>query len=125
MTKHDNVSQEGIMKATEFVKKFGWDEAKGLIAKHEKCYMPDVFDMWSDELQDFVLCTKYASFDMSDLKRLVESHELVMEFGDDASYLKEHLLRNPTIKEFYLDSWCRTFSVVRLKQAIADVEACQ
>ena len=25
MTKHDNVSQGKIMKATEFVKKFGWD----------------------------------------------------------------------------------------------------
>ena len=43
------------MKANEFVKKFGLGEAKVLIAKHEKCYMPDVFDMWSDELQDFVL----------------------------------------------------------------------
>jgi len=110
MTKHDNVSQEGIMKATEFVKEFGWDEAKGLIAKHEKCYMPDVFDMWSDELQDFVLCTKYASFDMSDLKRLVESHELVERTGG--------------LRECRLMSY-RMNVGDRLAQAIADVEACQ
>ncbi len=118
MTKHDNVSQGKIMKATEFVKKFGWDEAKGLIAKHEKCYMPDVFDMWSDELQDFVLCTKYASFDMSDLKRLVESHELVQSHGG-LEYAKK-TVNYP----FYLDKPdCGT--CYRLSKAIADVEACQ
>jgi hypothetical protein len=115
MTKHDNVSREGIMKATEFVKKFGWDEAKGLIAKHEKCYMPDVFDMWSDELQDFVLCTKYASFDMSDLKRLVESHELVESCGGLES-VGEKLTHGMYESRAVID---------RLKQAIADVEACQ
>lgn len=91
------------MKATEFFKSMGMDAVKGFI-KNGNIRSPET------ELE---------------LKRLVASHELVMEFGDDASYLKEHLLRNPTIKEFYLDSWCRTFSVVRLKQAIADVEACQ
>ena len=114
MTKHDNVSQGKIMKATEFVKKFGWDEAKGLIAKHEKCYMPDVFDMWSDELQDFVLCTKYASFDMSDLKRLVESYELVKEHGslERAKIYARSIYTAPEV-------------IVRLEQAIADVEACQ
>lgn len=115
MTKHDNVSQGKIMKATEFVKKFGWDEAKGLIAKHEKCYMPDVFDMWSDELQDFVLCTKYASFDMSDLKRLVESYELVQSYG---GLSKSRKWIERTV--FKLSD-----SMIALKQAIADVEACQ
>lgn len=88
------------MKANEFFKKVGIDAVRSYLAAYE------------DDLTD-------------DLKRLVESHELVMEFGDDASYLKEHLLRNPTIKEFYLDDWCQTFSVFRLKQAIADVESCQ
>ncbi len=136
MTKHDNVSQEGIMKATEFVKKFGLDEAKGLIAKHEKCYMPDVFDMWSDELQDFVLCTKYASFDMSDLKRLVESHELVNEFfnlealGFDkaielAKKQIEELEDNETVEFWHRWDDDLSCTVARMKQAIADVEACQ
>ena len=97
------------MKANEFVKKHGWGEAKELVARHEKCYLPDVFDMWSDKLQDFVLCTKYASFNISDLKRLVESHELVENWGglDDAKFALQ-LVRYPE----------------RLKQAIADVESC-
>lgn len=99
------------MKANKFVEKFGINEAKRIIPICEK--------------QGAGLTVSGYRVNLDDLKRLVESYELVMEFGDDASYLKEHLLRNPTIKEFYLDSWCRTFSVVRLKQAIADVESCQ
>ena len=91
------------MKANEYFKKHGYKKCKAACAQNG----------W--------LNTGF----WIQLKRLVESHELVMEFGDDASYLKEHLLRNPTIKEFYLDDWCRTFSVVRLKQAILDVESCQ
>jgi len=105
------------MKANEFVKKFGWDEAKELIVKHEKCYMPDVFDMWSDELQDFVLATKHASFDMIDLKRLVESHELVESKGGLIK-AKEILADNPV--------WCsgsKRYSSP-LERAIADVESC-
>ncbi|WP_151838703.1 hypothetical protein [Acinetobacter radioresistens] len=123
MTKHDNVSQGKIMKATEFVKKFGWDEAKGLIAKHEKCYMPDVFDMWSDELQDFVLCTKYASFDMSDLKSLVESHELVESIGGLPA-AKAHLTSlAERCANGGLESVRGQYKILR--KAIKDVEACQ
>ncbi len=102
------------MKANEFVKKFGWDVAIKLSNE-----MTGI----TQDVADCVACWGQSEWDH--LKRLIESHELVMEFGDDASYLKEHLLRNPTIKEFYLDDWCRTFSVVRLKQAILDVESCQ
>ena len=116
------------MKANEFVKKHGWDEAKGLIAKHEECYLPDVFDMWSDKLQDFVLCTKYASFDISDLKRLVESHELVAIHGFETS--KEIVANAPSDDLFY--SWTlggsgvrdKTVNIGELRKAIADVESC-
>ena len=102
------------MKENEFVKKFGWGEAKALIAKHEKSFMPRVFDMWSDELQDFVLAEKYASFDMDDLKRLVESHELVKGHGslERAKMYAESVYTAPEVIE-------------RMKQAIADVESCR
>lgn len=65
----------------EFVKKHGWPRAKDLVEKHKNCYLPDVFDKWSEDLQDFVLAAKYASFEMSDLKTLVEAYELVQKFG--------------------------------------------
>lgn len=114
------------MKASEFIKKYGWDKAKELIAKHEKSFMPRVFDMWSDELQDFVLAEKHASFDMDDLKRLVESHELIESCGglDAAKHelitLQKHL--NNTF------GWVTVITeekIDRLKQAILDVESCQ
>ena len=104
------------MKANEFVKKYGWGEAKELVARHEKCYLPDVFDMWSDKLQDFVLCTKYASFNISDLKRLVESHELVEKLGGLETAKKE-LQRQSILR------WINP-ETERVRVAIADVESC-
>lgn len=107
------------MKANEFVKKFGLGEAKVLLAKHEKSFMPRVFDMWSDELQDFVLAEKHASFDMDDLKRLVESHQIVnttFKGLEDAKWWHECCWDCDSVAYIPTD---------RLKQAIADVESCQ
>lgn len=70
------------MKAAEFIADKGWDWAKKLTIKHENCYMPKTFNYWSNKLQDFVLCTKYASFEMSELKQYVDAWELVDQFGD-------------------------------------------
>ncbi len=116
------------MKAIEYFKKHGWGEAKGLIAKHEKCYMPDVFDMWSDELQDFVLCTKYASFDMSDLKRIVESYELVSNFGGlkrAKRILKKSYTQFNTMVSVVWNDKPFQCTVQQLERAVSDVEACQ
>ena len=79
------------MKANEFVKKFGWYEAKAFLSfdsEVEIVYTASFFD---------------------DLKRLVESHELVENWGglDDAKFALQ-LVRYPK----------------RLEQAIADVESC-
>ncbi|WP_180008295.1 hypothetical protein [Acinetobacter sp. YH12238] len=79
------------MKANQFVKKFGWYEAKAFLSfdsEVEIVYTASFFD---------------------DLKRLVESHELVENWGglDDAKFALQ-LVRYPE----------------RLKQAIADVESC-
>lgn len=88
MTKHDNVSQEGIMKATEFVKKFGLNTTENY-ADH---------------------CVN-----INDLKRLVESHELVESCGGLES-----------VGEKLTHGMYESRAVIaRLKQAIADVEACQ
>ena len=76
------------MKANEFVKKFGWEYAKHILN------------------EDSVILV---DLDYTHLKHLIESHELVENWGglDDAKFALQ-LVRYPD----------------RLKQAIADVESC-
>ncbi|MCO8100881.1 hypothetical protein [Acinetobacter indicus] len=85
------------MKANEFVKKFGWGEATAFLS------------MDSD-----VEIVYTASF-FDDLKRLVESYELVESYGG-LSKARNHVERTV----FKLS--CQ---IIALKKAIADVESCQ
>lgn len=81
------------MKANEFVKKYGWEYAKHILADDA----PLVMDL------------NYA-----DLKRLVESHELVESFNG-----------LEMAKKFYDENIIECSDAWNLKQAIADVESCQ
>ena len=101
------------MKANEFVKKHGLAEVKILLTSpsHGFFFKEDFY--------------KHYGFDIyEDLKRLVESHELVervisrhnkssKECQIDINGLKSFVKKNPKIYS------------KRLKQAIADVESCQ
>ena len=98
------------MKAIEFVKKFGWEEAKIIC----------------NGVFTGVVCYKWVELNIDDLKRLVESHELVASRGGlcaakhDLITLQKHL--NNTF------GWAKITTsekIDRLKQAIADVESCQ
>lgn len=75
------------MKANEFFKKVGIDAVRSYLAAYE------------DDLT-------------TDLKRLVESHELVEKFGGLAE--AKRIANNPLA----------IFNTLPLKQAIADVESC-
>lgn len=88
------------MKANEFVKKFGINDAKCCILN---CASPE--DRWLMRRGDLI---SDDAFD--DLKRLVESHELVESYGGLKNAKHELLKRN---------------SQTVLEQAIADVESCQ
>ncbi|TQR66828.1 hypothetical protein [Acinetobacter sp. RF14B] len=79
------------MKANEFVKKFGWFATTRLV---------NGIDTTNDP---------HFSILLNDLKRLVESHELVERLGG----LKK-------AKEYVPDN----YKSEQLKQAIADVESC-
>jgi len=106
MTKHDNVSQGEIMKATEFVKKFGWERAKREVAL----------------IGTIAVITGDRNW-LSDLKRLVESRELVESIGGLPA-AKAHL--NSVAERCVnggLEAVREQYKI--LKQAIADVEACQ
>lgn len=92
------------MKANEFVKKFGVH-----IADHclNDCASPD--DRWFIHHGALI-----DGEDFDDLKRLVESYELVKEHGslERAKMYVESIYTAPEVVE-------------RMKQAIADVESCQ
>ena len=81
------------MKANEFVKKFGWDRAK----QHIKAM--DIQN-WHNDFYN-------------NLKRLVESHELVKEHGSLGG-----------AKEYADSAYTAPEVAVRLHAAIADVESC-
>lgn len=78
------------MKANEYIKEYGLDIAKKAVSE----------------------CTYGYGIDLIELKRLVESHELVARYGT-ADEAKEYL---PMLR---MDSYDE------LKQAILDVESCQ
>ena len=86
--------------AVEFLKKYGINDAKQLIS----------MGSGTCEIGDGI------SFHTSDLKRLVESHELVESIGglDDAQHRLLHLALIDSHKEMKL-----------LASAILDVESCQ
>ena len=96
------------MRANEFVKKFGLEHTKYLIE--------------DTELSEFAIhssCAGKYSMDTvsaDDLKRLVESHELVEKVGGLAlAKIELKSVDYNSEKDFYEN----------LKQAIADVESCQ
>ena len=100
------------MRANEFIKKFGLSSFKAAMGCPQfKRYNYAI--LYFDEI-DFSneIVEKHADymFKTSDIKRLVESHELVESWGglDDAKFALQ-LVRYPE----------------RLNQAIADVESCK
>lgn len=82
------------MKANDFIKAHGIAEAKRIIHDARGCVGVKLWGRYD--------------FSTDDLKRLVESHELVESYGGIES-CKNHI----------------RFISERLKQAIADVESCQ
>ena len=104
------------MKANEFFKKHGLAEVKILLTSpsHGFFFKEDFY--------------KHYGFDIyEDLKRLVESHELVESFGG-LEMAKESLKNLPSEYQSYTmtrDDTGATTQSFKLNQAIFDVESCQ
>jgi len=116
MTKHDNVSQEGIMKATEFVKRFGWNITKYNLKYHLNESEKLVYMDWILSVED-----------VDDLKRIVESHELVERCGGLNSlkaWVKETKSKLSLATYFHCNKPLVLIQIEKAEQAIADVEAC-
>lgn len=102
------------MKANEFVKKHGLNKAKVLLSTQGKTIANLKSEYTVEQLkeyQGYIVSDDLMS--LVELKRLVESHELVKEHGsiDRAKMYAERPYTAPEV-------------VDRLKQAIADVESC-
>ena len=112
------------MKANEFVKKFGWDRAKEIVngaGEHHRYFIADGIS---------VTYSKYGDcFDsVDDLKRLVESWELVESLGGvvKAESNLSSVRYNLNIGLFHgWDKLNMQFHAQKLLKAIADVESCQ
>ena len=105
------------MKANEFVKKFGWNDARVCILN---CACPE--DRWFMRHGDLV-----SDQDFDDLKRLVESHELVENWGGlNGAKNSLSLLESSLAIGLYhgVVGVNAEAQISELKQAIADVESC-
>lgn len=93
------------MKANEFVKKFGLDLARRDVAALESGFI---------KKEDF---SEHYGFEILDeLKRIVESHELVEKDFKSVEMAEYEYMVSGDYSDIY---W------VRVKQAITDVESCQ
>ena len=99
------------MKANEFVKKFGWLRAKQILKYSDDSHRYFIADGISTTY------SKYGDgfYSLADLKRLVESHELIRKDFESVEMAEYEYTVSASYNESY---W------VRVKQAIADVESC-
>lgn len=93
------------MKANEYIKENGLAEARKLLEMG----------------RGFVKLSDDGGFHTDDLKRLVESHELIKKFHGVEKAKYELKL----IEEGSIFRCCVAITAEMLRQAIADVEACQ
>ena len=114
------------MKADEWVKKNGWEKAKDVVALTKFSGWADHYNIKEDaigtagEIYSKKLCENNDDFVcLHDLKRLVESHELVEKYKNRHGGIRFRIrwgqYRYGDTQEY----------INRLKQAILDVESCQ
>ena len=132
------------MKANEFVKKFGWDYAKDIL-KNKRSWidkksgrkLTDNSFVLKSKTYEYAIGTLYmgnfSDYDENSyrvdevnlllLKRLAESHEIVEYIGNDLDGAKQVYAFTKDCVHIAMRD--RMIPVIRLKQAIADVESCQ
>lgn len=113
------------MKTNEFVKKFGWGWAKDVVNNQPKTDA-QIFNPYNQKYSSSYNIKKGVS--VAWLKRIVESHELVVRCGglEDARSHLESIRFNIATKTWFgqaLLNW--SIYADKLEKAIADVESCQ
>lgn len=114
------------MKANEFVKKFGLDAFRlsvGFVSTRKYLVVYEDEIDFTDEIKP---SHGECVFDSLEVKRLVESHELVKSRGGlDAAKHELILLQKHLNNTFGYVTIITSEKIENLKQAIADVESCQ
>jgi hypothetical protein len=107
------------VKANEFIKKFGLDSFKAaMLCPQFKRYNYAI--LYSDEVDfsnEFIEKHTDYMFKTSEIKRIVESHELVKCYG--GYDLAKNVMQITPLRKSSYDL------IEKLKQAIADVESCK
>ena len=113
------------MKAIEFVKKFGWGWAKDVVNNQPKTDA-QIFNPYNQKYSSSYNIKKGVS--VAWLKRIVESHELVSNFGGlkraKRILKKAYTSFNTMISVVWNDKPFQC-NIQKLENAIADVESCQ
>ena len=108
------------MKANEMIRTHGVEKLRLILEKYPNhTHMTDDARMFIDENSciDFIKKDLDQTVKFSDLKRLIDAHDLVTSYG---GIDKAH--------EFALSVWRSNKSdpfIVKMKKAIADMESCQ
>ena len=111
------------MNAIQFIQQHEIDKAREVVDNHHECYMPEVFKYWSEQLHDYVLAPKYASFLVSDLKRLVDSVDLIGKYHS-IDHAKNHYNNmREALNQYQYENKDIDDLSNELKQAIADYES--
>ena len=108
------------MRANEFVKKFGWGWAKDVVNNQPKTDA-QIFNPYNQKYSSSYNIKKGVS--VAWLKHFVESHEIVEYIGNDLDGAKQVYAFTKDCVHIAMRD--RMIPVIRLKQAIADVESCQ
>lgn len=111
------------MNAIQFIKEKGVDKAREVVSKHAECYMPEVFKYRSEQLHDYVLAPKYAASLVSDLKRLVESVDLIGKYHSIDHAKNHHNNMREALNRYQYENKDIDDLSNELKQAIADYES--
>lgn len=115
------------MEANQFVRKFGWDKSIEIADGYKNAFHSS-FHYWSTVHNDYYLVERAYTVDVHDLKRLVESHELVEKNqGLNGAKNTLKLLQSSLDIGLYhgISGIDAETEIPKLKKAIADVESCQ
>lgn len=100
------------MSAIKFIKEHGVDKAREVVDGQKDTVAPNLFKYFSPSLNDYHMLNIESNVRISELKRLVESVDLVKRYGGIAE-----------VKTLHQDEFWSERVFERLKQAIADYEA--
>jgi len=101
------------MNAIKFIKEHGVDRARGVVEGKKDTVAPNLFKYFSPSLNDYHMLNIESNVRISELKRLIESFDLINSLGG---------VQEATNKAFDMTMLVVGFNPDKIEQAIADYE---